>query len=138
MKRKGQLPYTLPDDEIVAAYLAGDSLRAIAERINVSHELVRTHLQAAGVQLREKAPRKYFPIPCKTCGEMFTPGYAGAQFCSRPHISPQGRHKQAFCKRGHPLIPENMYPSYSGGSPARCKTCAQDRQREYNRKKKGL
>lgn len=121
----------VPTATLVALYESGMTFRAIGERYGVSFQTLAEQYKNAGYTARPKSQKKYFPIPCPTCKEHFTPRSRRQVWCSPKCI----RHtKVTHCKRGHRLDGDNLYVNKRDQS-TRCRKCVQIRQRQYYRRK---
>lgn len=115
--------------EVLAAdYTAGMTTHEIAHKYGCSFQNVAYRLKAAGVEMRR---RKYHEQICPVCGAPFTPDDARQYTCSKTcGYTAMRRGRKAYCKRGHLLVEENLYPRYSDTDVPRCRLCATERARE--------
>ena len=125
---------TIPTDELIRRYDAGETFRQIANEYGVSFQALAARYARSGRQARPKAPRKYTPIPCATCGTLFTPKSKRSRFCCSKCIRHKPREAHDVCRRGHLLTPDNLYPAY-GNQPPRCRACALENQRRWRERK---
>lgn len=129
---KGKAP-RVPAVVLAGDYAAGDTLRDMAKRYGVSFQSLAIQMRNAEIELRPKSAnaRKYADRACERCGATYHPRYAGQRFCGR--ACTRGP-RQAFCKRGHPLVEGNLRPRY-GKLPRRCIACEKLKQKEYRERK---
>jgi hypothetical protein len=116
--------------QLAAEYQAGASLRTLAQRYAYSHTQIADILEAAGVPRRAKAWRHPFRI-CPACGCSFRPKQPDQERCSGD--CHRGTHA-AMCRKGHPLIPENLTPCY-GHTSQRCRQCMNATSARYRARK---
>lgn len=120
-----------PTEVLIAAYSAGESLRAIGKRYVMSHTAVADRLDEAGIPRRLAGP--HWTMRVCSCGVSFRPKEPRQVRCSENCKPAQ---HAALCKRGlHPLIPENLTPA-RGPSGSQCRRCLYEAQAQYRARKK--
>lgn len=133
---KQDYPGKIPTEQLASDYASGMTVRQIAQKYGtISFQAVHERLTNAGYDLDHKRgyEHKYELRICPTCKRPYWPYFPEQVYCQMACKRTENRE---YCKHGHRLTPDNLTPWYNG-APPRCKTCAYERVRAYQQKKKG-